>query len=61
MSTIGPTYPFQMFVSQAEVRLVADKTANASTATIMSDQHRVESAQEIEASVAKAFSVDFVT
>jgi hypothetical protein len=61
MSTKSPTYPFQMFVSQAEVRLVADKTANASTATIMSDQHRVESAQEIEASVAKAFSVDFVT
>jgi hypothetical protein len=61
MSIIGPTYPFHIFVSEAQVRLVADKTANASTATIMSDQHRINSAQEIEASQAKAFSVDVVT
>jgi hypothetical protein len=61
MSNIGPTYPAHIIVSQAEVRLVADKTANANTATIMADQHRVESAQEIEASEAKASSVDFVT
>jgi hypothetical protein len=61
MSTIGPTYPIHIIVSEAEVRLVADKTANASTATIKSDQLRVESAQEIEASEARASSVDFVT
>ena len=36
MSTIGPTYPAHIIVSQAEVRLVADETANAGAATIKS-------------------------
>lgn len=61
MSTIGPTYPAHMFVSQAEVRLVADETANANAVTIKSDQHQIEAAQEIEAAEAKASSVDFLT
>ncbi len=61
MSTIGPTYPAHIIVSQAEVRLVADQTANANAATIKSDQHRIEAAQEIEAEDAKASSVDYVT
>jgi hypothetical protein len=61
MSTIGPTYPAHIIVSEAEVRLVADQTANASTATIKSDQSRVEAAQEVEAEDAKASGVDFVT
>ena len=61
MSTIGPTYPAHIIVSQAEVRLVADQTTNADTATIKSDQHRVEAAQEVETAQAKASSVDFVT
>jgi hypothetical protein len=61
MSTIGPAYPAQTVVSQAEVKLVADETANVNTATIKSDQNRVEAAQEIEAAEAKASSVDFVT
>jgi len=61
MSTIGPTYPAHIIVSQTEIRLVADETANASTATIKSDQHNVEAAQELEAAQAKASSVDFVT
>jgi hypothetical protein len=61
MSTIGPTYPAHIIVSQAEVRLVADETANANTATIKSDQSRVAAAQEVEAAAAKASSVDFVT
>jgi hypothetical protein len=61
MSNIGPTYPAHIVVSQAEVRLVADETSNANTATIKSDQQRVEAAQEIEAAQAKASSVDFVT
>jgi hypothetical protein len=61
MSIIGPTYPAHIIVSQAEIRLVADQTANAKTATIKSDQHRVEAAQEVEAAEAKASSVDFVT
>ena len=42
MSTIGPVYPAHIVVSQAEVRLVADETANANAATIKSDQQRVE-------------------
>jgi hypothetical protein len=60
MSTIGPVYPAHIVVSQAEVRLVADQTANANTETIKSDQQRVEAAQEVEAGEAKA-NLDFVT
>jgi len=48
-------------VSQAEVRLVADQTANANTATIKSDQRQVEAAQEVEAAEAKGCALDFVT
>ena len=59
MNTIGPTYPAHIIVSQAEVRLVADETANANIATIKSDQ--IEAAQELEAVEAKDSSVDFVT
>ena len=61
MSNIGPTYPAHIVVSQAEVRLVADETTNATTATIKSDQQRVEAAQEVEAAEAKTSGVDFVT
>jgi hypothetical protein len=61
MSAIGPTYPAHIVVSQAEVKLVADQTAKANTATIKSDQQSVEAAQQIEAAAAKASSVDFVT
>ena len=61
MSTIGPTYSAHIIVSQAEVRLVADETANANTATIKSDQHQVQAAQELEAVEAKASSVNIVT
>jgi hypothetical protein len=60
MSAIGPTYPAHIVVSQAEVKLVADQTANANTTTIKSDQQSVEAAQEVEAEAAKAH-VDFVT
>jgi hypothetical protein len=61
MSNIGPTYPAQYIVGQAEVRLVADQTSNANTETIKSDQNRIEAAQELEAAEAKATSVDIVT
>jgi hypothetical protein len=61
MSNIGPTYPAHIIVSQAEVRLVADQTSNATTATIKSDQDRIEAAQELETAEAKASGVDFVT
>ena len=60
MSAIGPVYPAQIVVSQTEVKLVADETANATTATIKSDQQHVEAAQEVEAAEAKTSSVDFV-
>ena len=53
MSTIGPVYPAHIVVSQAEVRLVADETANANAATIKSDQQRVEAAQDVEAAQTK--------
>ena len=45
MSTIGPTYPVHIIVSQAEVRLVADETSSATAATIKSDQNQIEAAQ----------------
>jgi hypothetical protein len=61
VSTIGPTYPAHIIVSQAEIRLVADETTSATAATIKADQNRIEAAQEIEAAEAKADSVDFVT
>ena len=60
MSTIGPVYPAQIVVSQTEVKRVADETANATTATIKSDQQHVEAAQEVEADEAKISGVDFV-
>lgn len=61
MSTIGPTYPAHTIVNQAEVRLVADETSRATTATIKSDQNQIEAAQEVEAAAAKAGSVNFVS
>lgn len=61
MSAIGPTYPAHIIVSQAEVKLVADETANANAATIKSDQNQIQAAQQIEAAEAKASSVDFRT
>ena len=61
MSNIGPTYPAHIVVSQADVRLVADQTTNASAATIKSDQQRIEAAQEVEAEEAKTSSVDIIT
>ena len=54
-------YPAHIVVSQAEVRLVADETANANAATIKSDQQRVEAAQDVEAAQTKTFSLNFVT
>jgi hypothetical protein len=60
MSTIALVYPAHIVVSQAEVRLVADVTANANAATITSDQRRIEAAQALEAAQAKTSSVDTV-
>ena len=44
MSTIGPAYPAQLIVSQAELKLVADETSSAAAVTIKSDQNRIEAA-----------------
>jgi hypothetical protein len=60
MSAIGLTFPANVILGQEEVRLVADQTSSANTATIKSDQNRVEAAQEVEAAEAKASSVDLV-
>ena len=45
MSTIGPTYPAHIIVSQAEVRLAADQTSSADAATIKADQNQIEAAR----------------
>ena len=44
MTTIGPTFPAHIVVLQAEVRLVADQTADAGAATIRLDQQGVQTA-----------------
>jgi hypothetical protein len=53
LNAIGPTYPAHIAVSQAEIRLVADESANAASETIRLDQIRIEDAQQLEALQAK--------
>jgi hypothetical protein len=60
MTTIAPTYPAHIAVSQAEVRLVADQTSNAVASTIKLDQQSVETAEQIEQAAAKS-SVNIIT
>ncbi|HEX2632902.1 MAG TPA: hypothetical protein VHM22_08845 [Bradyrhizobium sp.] len=60
MSAIGPTYPAHIVVNQAEIRLVADQTANANSETIKSDQSRIEAAKAAEAADARVLSLDFI-
>ena len=60
MSTIVPVYPAHIVLSQAEVKLVADETANARPTTIKSDEQRIEAAQEVEADEVKTTSVNLV-
>ena len=60
MSTIGPVYPAQFMVSQAEINLAADETSNADAQKIKSDQQRLAAAQAVEAAEAKTSSVDVV-
>jgi hypothetical protein len=57
MTTIGPTYPAQFVVGQAEVKLIADQTSNAGALAIKADQQNLNSAQEIEASVAHEIDI----
>jgi hypothetical protein len=57
MTTIGPTYPAQFVVGQAEVKLIADQTSDAGALAIKADQQNLNSAQEIEASVAHEIDI----
>ena len=47
MITIGTTYPAQILVALAEIRLVADQTENAEPVTIKADERAVTDAQGI--------------
>ena len=57
MTTIGPTYPAQFVVGQAEVKLIADQTSNAGALAIKADEQNLNSAQEIEASIAHEIDI----
>ncbi|WP_041802150.1 hypothetical protein [Rhodopseudomonas palustris] len=46
MTTIGPAFPAQIFVAQAEVRLVAHQTAKADPAIIKADERALVAAQQ---------------
>ena len=59
MTTIGPTYPAHIVVSQAEIKLVADQTSNAASTTIKADEQSLSNAQEIE--TAESRLIDIVT
>jgi hypothetical protein len=59
MTTIGPVYPAQFVVSQAEVKLVADQTSDAGSLAIKADEQNLTSAQEVEA--AQSHQVDIAS
>jgi len=59
MTTIGPIYPAQFVVSQAEVKLVADQTSDAGSLAIKADEENLTNAQEIEA--AESHEIDIVS
>jgi hypothetical protein len=61
MTTIGPTFPAHIAVSQAEVRLVADQTANADASTIKLDQQSLQTAERIEQDAARLSALDIKT
>jgi hypothetical protein len=59
MATIGPTYPAQFVVGQAEVKLVADQTSDAGSLAIKADEQNLTNAQEMEA--VEAHEIDIVS
>ena len=61
MTTIGPTFPAHIAVSQAEVRLVADQTASADASTIKLDEQSIQIAEQIERDAAKSSAVNIIT
>jgi hypothetical protein len=60
MTTIGPAFPAHIAVSQAEVRLVADQTANVDAATIKLDQQSLQTAERIEQEAARLSALDII-
>lgn len=59
MTTIGPVYPAQFVVSQAQVKLVADQTTDAGALAIKADEQKLTKAQAIEA--AEAHQIDIAS
>jgi hypothetical protein len=57
MTTIGPTYPAQFVVGQAEVKLIADQTSNSGPLAIKADEQNLTNAQEIEAAIAHEIDI----
>jgi hypothetical protein len=47
MTAVGTTFPAQVLVAEAEIRLVADQTENAAPVTIKADERAVIDAEEI--------------
>jgi hypothetical protein len=47
MTTVGTTFPAQVLVVEAEIRLVADQIENAAAITIKADERAVIDAEEI--------------
>jgi hypothetical protein len=52
MTTVGPIYPAQFVVGQAEVKLLADQTSNAGPLAIKADEQNLTNAQEVEQTAA---------
>lgn len=59
MTSIGPTYPAHIIVSEAEVKLIADQTSNAASTMIKADEQNLSNAQDIEA--AQSHMIDVVS
>jgi len=57
MTTIGPTYPAQFVVGQAEVKLIADQTSNAGPLALKVDEQNLNNAEEIEAAAAHEIDI----
>ena len=47
MTTVSTAFPAQVFVVEAEIRLVADQTENATPVTIKADERAVIDAEEM--------------
>jgi hypothetical protein len=52
MTIVGPIYPAQFVVGQAEVKLLADQTSNAGPLAIKADEQNLTNAQEVEQTAA---------